>query len=109
MRLASENLTSIRCSAATSTSGGASQVQRPSHASIDNRKPNKRYISSYPLTHFGRSLRVRLMTVAGNGAPALGATEDVPKHTEAEPTVMDGISSSKVTGMTFCHLSVAYI
>lgn len=37
------------------------------------------------------------MSVAGNGAPSLGATDDVSKHAPAEPTVMDGLSSSKVT------------
>jgi hypothetical protein len=38
------------------------------------------------------------MTVAGNGAPVLGATEDVPGQKQAASTVMDGLSSSKVTG-----------
>ena len=38
------------------------------------------------------------MSVAGNGAPTLGA-EDVTRQNHAEPTVMDGLSSSKVTGM----------
>ncbi|KAF1944922.1 hypothetical protein EJ02DRAFT_432016 [Clathrospora elynae] len=37
------------------------------------------------------------MSVAGNGAPALGAAEDGSRQTQAEPTVMDGLSSSKVT------------
>ncbi|CAN9357083.1 unnamed protein product [Alternaria sp. RS040] len=37
------------------------------------------------------------MSVAGNGAPALGATEDGSRQTQVEPTVMDGLSSSKVT------------
>ncbi|KAF2855150.1 TMEM1 family protein-like protein [Plenodomus tracheiphilus IPT5] len=37
------------------------------------------------------------MSAAGNGAPALGAAEDVSRHNHAEPTVMDGLSSSKVT------------
>lgn len=37
------------------------------------------------------------MSVAGNGAPTPGATEDVSRQKHAEPTVMDGLSSSKVT------------
>ncbi|KAH8716891.1 hypothetical protein GQ44DRAFT_713193 [Phaeosphaeriaceae sp. PMI808] len=37
------------------------------------------------------------MSVVGNGAPALGATEDVSLQKQATPTVMDGLSSSKVT------------
>lgn len=37
------------------------------------------------------------MSAAGNGAPVLGAAEDVSRHNYAEPTVMDGLSSSKVT------------
>jgi hypothetical protein len=43
------------------------------------------------------------MSVAGDGAPALGAREDGSRQTQAEPTVMDGLSSSKVTGMDPCH------
>jgi hypothetical protein len=39
------------------------------------------------------------MSVAGNGAPALGATDDVSRPKHAELTVMDGLSSSKVTGI----------
>jgi hypothetical protein len=39
-----------------------------------------------------------LMSVAGNGAPASGATENVAREKQAAPTVMDGLSSSKVTG-----------
>jgi len=38
------------------------------------------------------------MSVAGNGAPASGATENVAREKQAAPTVMDGLSSSKVTG-----------
>jgi hypothetical protein len=38
------------------------------------------------------------MSVVGNGAPASGATDDVPRDKQAAPTVMDGLSSSKVTG-----------
>ncbi|KAL5116662.1 hypothetical protein ACEQ8H_005411 [Pleosporales sp. CAS-2024a] len=37
------------------------------------------------------------MSVAGNGAPASGATEDVARDTQVVPMVMDGLSSSKVT------------
>ncbi|KAL6708271.1 hypothetical protein ACN47E_003195 [Coniothyrium glycines] len=37
------------------------------------------------------------MSVAGDGAPALGAAEDVSRPKLAEATVMDGLSSSKVT------------
>lgn len=37
------------------------------------------------------------MSAAGNGAPALGATEDGSRRNHTEPTVMDGLSSSKVT------------
>ncbi|KAH3915205.1 hypothetical protein HBI56_014220 [Parastagonospora nodorum] len=37
------------------------------------------------------------MSVAGNGAPASGATENVAREKQAAPTVMDGLSSSKVT------------
>ncbi|KAF1829879.1 hypothetical protein BDW02DRAFT_508914 [Decorospora gaudefroyi] len=37
------------------------------------------------------------MSVAGNGAPALGAAENGSRQAQAEPTVMDGLSSSKVT------------
>lgn len=47
------------------------------------------------------------MTVVGNGTPVLGATEDVSRPTQAEPTVMDGLSSSKVTGMDPCRLHTA--
>jgi hypothetical protein len=36
--------------------------------------------------------------VVGNGAPASGAIDDVPRDRQAAPTVMDGLSSSKVTG-----------
>jgi hypothetical protein len=45
------------------------------------------------------------MGVAGNGAPALGATEDGSRQAQAEPTVMDGLSSSKVTGMHPCKFT----
>jgi hypothetical protein len=45
------------------------------------------------------------MSVAGNGAPALGATEDGSRQTQVEPTVMDGLSSSKVTGMHPCKFT----
>lgn len=38
------------------------------------------------------------MSVAGDGAPALGATEDDPQQRQAVAKVMDGLSSSKVTG-----------
>ncbi|EUC43169.1 hypothetical protein COCMIDRAFT_7340 [Bipolaris oryzae ATCC 44560] len=37
------------------------------------------------------------MSVAGNDTPALGAAEDASRQTPAELTVMDGLSSSKVT------------
>ncbi|EMD59427.1 hypothetical protein COCSADRAFT_41278 [Bipolaris sorokiniana ND90Pr] len=37
------------------------------------------------------------MSVAGNDTPALGAAEDASRQTPVEPTVMDGLSSSKVT------------
>ncbi|KAF7572199.1 hypothetical protein PtrM4_096990 [Pyrenophora tritici-repentis] len=37
------------------------------------------------------------MSLAGDGAPALGAAEHGSRQTAAEPTVMDGLSSSKVT------------
>ncbi|OAL01667.1 hypothetical protein IQ06DRAFT_375944 [Phaeosphaeriaceae sp. SRC1lsM3a] len=37
------------------------------------------------------------MSVAGNGAPASGATDDVPRDKQTAPSVMDGLSSSKVT------------
>lgn len=40
------------------------------------------------------------MTVAGNGAPALGASEDASRQKQVEPAVMDGLSSSKVTGIS---------
>jgi hypothetical protein len=38
------------------------------------------------------------MSEAGNGAPILGATDDVLTQKRAEPAVMDSLSSSKVTG-----------
>jgi hypothetical protein len=38
------------------------------------------------------------MSVAGDGAPVLGATDDVPLPKQAASRVMDGLSSSKVTG-----------
>jgi hypothetical protein len=38
------------------------------------------------------------MSVAGDGAPTLGATDDVPEPKQAASKVMDGLSSSKVTG-----------
>ncbi|KAH7117939.1 TMEM1 family protein-like protein [Dendryphion nanum] len=37
------------------------------------------------------------MSVAGNGAPSLGAAEDAPRQQPIEASVMDGLSSSKVT------------
>ncbi|KAF2024585.1 hypothetical protein EK21DRAFT_104558 [Setomelanomma holmii] len=37
------------------------------------------------------------MSVVGDGAPALGATDDDSRQKQAAPTVMDGLSSSKVT------------
>ncbi|KAF9700961.1 hypothetical protein EKO04_000152 [Ascochyta lentis] len=37
------------------------------------------------------------MSVVENAAPALGAPEDAPRQKQHEPTVMDGLSSSKVT------------
>jgi hypothetical protein len=43
------------------------------------------------------------MSVAGNGAPSLGAAEDGFRQTQVELTVMDGLSSSKVTGKGPCH------
>jgi hypothetical protein len=39
------------------------------------------------------------MTVAGDGAPGLGAEENVSGHKQSDPSVMDGSSSSKVTGI----------
>jgi hypothetical protein len=45
------------------------------------------------------------MTVAGNGAPGLDAEENVSMQKQFDPSVMDGLSSSKVTGMT---LSIPY-
>jgi len=51
--------------------------------------------------------RVCLMSATGNGAPALGATEDVSRHNYAEPTVMDGLSSSKVTGIDLLRFELA--
>ena len=38
------------------------------------------------------------MSVAGDGAPALGATDDDSRQKQAPSMVMDGLSSSKVTG-----------
>jgi hypothetical protein len=49
------------------------------------------------------------MSVAGNGAPALGAAEDGSKQTQAEPAVMDGLSSSKVTGMDPCTFNATML
>lgn len=43
------------------------------------------------------------MSVAGNGAPASGATDDVPRDKQTAPSVMDGLSSSKVTGKLAIH------
>ncbi|KAH7073485.1 TMEM1 family protein-like protein [Paraphoma chrysanthemicola] len=37
------------------------------------------------------------MSVAGDGAPALGATDDDSRQKQSASTVMDGLSSSKVT------------
>jgi hypothetical protein len=45
------------------------------------------------------------MSLAGNGAPASGATEDVLEEKQAAPRVMDGLSSSKVTGERFLVIS----
>jgi hypothetical protein len=39
------------------------------------------------------------MIVAGNGASGLGAEENVSRQKQFDPSVMDGLSSSKVTGM----------
>lgn len=39
------------------------------------------------------------MSVVEDAAPALGAPEDAPRLKQHESTVMDGLSSSKVTGM----------
>jgi hypothetical protein len=39
------------------------------------------------------------MSVAEDAAPALGAQEDAPRPKQYDPTVMDELSSSKVTGM----------
>jgi hypothetical protein len=39
------------------------------------------------------------MSVAGNGATGSGAAEDVHSDKQFEPPVMDGSSSSKVTGV----------
>jgi hypothetical protein len=39
------------------------------------------------------------MTVAGDGAPGLGAEENVSRLKQSDPSVMDGSSSSKVTGI----------
>lgn len=38
------------------------------------------------------------MSVAGNGAPGLDAAEDASRQKQSEASVMDGSSSSKVTG-----------
>jgi hypothetical protein len=39
------------------------------------------------------------MNEAGNGAPAHGATEIAYKQEQSEYAMMDGLSSSKVTGI----------
>lgn len=39
------------------------------------------------------------MSVAGDGAPALGVAEDASRPRPADSMVMDGLSSSKVTGI----------
>jgi hypothetical protein len=39
------------------------------------------------------------MSVAEDVAPALGGSEDATRPQQREPAVMDGLSSSKVTGM----------
>ena len=39
------------------------------------------------------------MSVVEDAAPALGAPVDAPRPKQYEPTEMDGLSSSKVTGM----------
>jgi hypothetical protein len=49
------------------------------------------------------------MSVTGNGAPVQGAAEDGSRQTQAEPTVMDGLSSSKVTGMEYYSFDTAML
>ena len=39
------------------------------------------------------------MSTPGDGAPAVGASDIAPMQKQFEYTMMDGLSSSKVTGM----------
>jgi hypothetical protein len=39
------------------------------------------------------------MSTLGNGAPAVGATDIASMQRQSDTTMMDGLSSSKVTGM----------
>jgi hypothetical protein len=54
-----------------------------------------KYLTAQSISNLRRAC---LMSVVGNGAPASGAIDDVPRDRQAAPTVMDGLSSSKVTG-----------
>jgi hypothetical protein len=83
------------------------KAQRSSCDGIITRDSSKRHLS-HNSPSYRISRRARFMSVAGNGAPALGATEDGPRQTQAEPTVMDGLSSSKVTGMHPCNFTAPY-
>jgi hypothetical protein len=38
------------------------------------------------------------MNILGNGAPVVGAAEVASRQKQSEPAMMDGLSSSKVTG-----------
>lgn len=40
------------------------------------------------------------MSTPGNGAPTLGAADAALEEKQSKPIVMDGVSSSKVTGTT---------
>lgn len=40
------------------------------------------------------------MSTLGNGAPAVGAADIASLQRQPDTTMMDGLSSSKVTGMT---------
>lgn len=39
------------------------------------------------------------MSTLGDGAPAVGASDIVSMQKQSDNTIMDGLSSSKVTGM----------
>lgn len=82
-----------------SAGGEPCEPPRSSHrVGYTIREPQRTSLNTLFASSLSNLRLLCLMSVAGNGAPASGATENVAREKQAAPTVMDGLSSSKVTG-----------